>query len=391
MRIRHVLALGSLILLGCETSTSPEATRFVLQDPYATGGGQWLKGNFHMHTRHSDGSADAAEEVRTYRYAGYQVLCITDHNQYGDQDGGIVPGWQADATLHDWNGDGVVHPDHVFGSGVEAYVRDWNQPPPEWMQDRWFRPADADIRDIPLLLPGVEATFGGHHIGLVGYPPGPFDPPDQNLGFLQRNRAAGGFTFLAHPARENGRAQALAGVLPLREFEAVEIVNGLELTKGIATDATPLWDELLGMGYRLWGMANDDSHTWVGAVDAYPATTFNMVLVSEATPAGVLQALHRGAFYASTGLGFDVLYAAGDSLVASAPGANRIRFVQGGGHGVIEIAGSRGVFHLREAIPYVRVEALGETVQQLQSQWTAGAWSQPFFVARIPDSASAPR
>ena len=133
MRVRHVLALGSLIFLGCEMSTSPEATRFVLQDPYATGGGQWLKGNFHMHTRHSDGSADAAEEVRTYRYAGYQVLCITDHNQYGDQDGGIVPGWQADATLHDWNGDGKVHADHVFGSGVEAYVRDWNQPPPEWM------------------------------------------------------------------------------------------------------------------------------------------------------------------------------------------------------------------------------------------------------------------
>jgi hypothetical protein len=387
VRIRHALVLGSLFFLGCEMSTSPETTRFVLLDPYAAGG-QWLKGNFHMHTRHSDGTADAAEEVRTYSYAGYQVLCITDHNEYGDQDGGIRPGWQVDSTLHDWNGDGALHADHVFGSGVESYVRDWNRPPPAWMQDRWFRPADAGLSDVPLLLSGVEATFRGHHIGLVGYPPGPFDPPDRNLDYLQRNRAAGGFTFLAHPARENGHANALAHTLPLRAFEAIEIVNGLELTKGIPTDATPLWDELLGMGYHLWGMANDDSHTWVGAVEAEPATTFDMVLVSEATNAGVLQALHRGAFYASTGLGFDALYAAGDSLVASAPGARRIRFVEGGGHGVVEVTGSRGVYHVREAIPYVRVEALGDPVHSLQREWTQAAWSQPFFVARLRERAA---
>src|SRR5262245_3484108 len=53
VRIRHVLVLGSLFFLGCEMSTSPETTRFVLSDPYAAGG-QWLKGNFHMHTSHSD-------------------------------------------------------------------------------------------------------------------------------------------------------------------------------------------------------------------------------------------------------------------------------------------------------------------------------------------------
>jgi len=109
--------------------------------------------------------------------------------QYGDQDGGVLAGvFQADSRLHDWNGDGVLHPDHVYGSGVEASARDWDQEPPAHWRDRWFRPAGASITEVPLVLWGSDASFRnfGAYFGLVGFPPGAIDAPQPGFEWLAR-------------------------------------------------------------------------------------------------------------------------------------------------------------------------------------------------------------
>lgn len=61
---------------GCRTVDSSAAI------PY-TGSGRgmrWFKGNTHMHTLRSDGDAFPAEAAALFKRAGYNFVCITDHN-----------------------------------------------------------------------------------------------------------------------------------------------------------------------------------------------------------------------------------------------------------------------------------------------------------------------
>jgi hypothetical protein len=381
--------------------TAPPAHAcFVVEDPYARPGA-WYRGNFHVHTSHSDGALAGGDLVTMYGTDGYGVLCITDHNQHGDQDGGVLPFLQADSILHDWNGDGVVHRERVPASGVEAYVRDWARPRPKWALDDWYRPGPLDRAPAPVVLPGCEATFGGFHIGCIGHPPGWIEPPNAGTGYIQRTRGAGGFVFLAHPGDWNHVPQNLPDAIDLRGFHGIEIVNGLRLTQtfprpvaargaphtddsGCAAsgaqlpwDATPLWDGLLARGIRVWGMANDDAHTLRDSDTAYPFSAFNMLHAGAATPDGFLQALHAGAFYASNGLYFGDLSVRGDSLCVWAPGATNIRFVGWNGRLLGEAAAARAAYKFSGNEGYVRVEAAGVPAR---TPWAPRAWSQPFWL-----------
>jgi hypothetical protein len=375
-------------LTGCEHPAHDGALPVVqVDDPYCSGG-SWLRANLHMHSDHSHGLLGAAALADLYSQNGYGILAITDHNQYGDQDGGILPGkYQTDSLLHDWNGDGATHPEHVVGSGVEAYVRDWAVEPPAWARDRWYRPAEAAIEAVPLMLSGFEASYSyfGAHFVLVGYPPGPIAPPGPGFDWLGTSAAAGGFAFIAHPGNANGMASRFAAALPIAEFQGIEIANGARLTGApvpgqLVADATPLWDSLLTRGFRLWGLAGDDSHYPPGAAEQYPFTAFIMVLCPEPTEESALAALHRGAFYASTALTFEELRVAGTALRVRVPGARELRFVGSSGRLLVAMAGESAVYVFRGHEGYVRVEARGDPVQGPLNSWPQTAWSQPFRV-----------
>jgi hypothetical protein len=43
-------------------------------------GGQWYKGNLHMHTRWSDGNAFPEDAAAWYRDHGYHFVCLSDHH-----------------------------------------------------------------------------------------------------------------------------------------------------------------------------------------------------------------------------------------------------------------------------------------------------------------------
>jgi len=303
----------------------------------------------------------------------------------------------------------VLHPEWVQGSGVEAYVRDWNAPPGHWARDTWYRPQQLRWDDTPVLLSGAEVALGGIHVGLAGVPPGALEPPAASAGAIRRAREAGGFVTLAHPGEWNGRAGDLARILDLRQYHAVEIMNGLRLThtkRGSEAvrpsaaepghdddlclgdgpaDATALWDGLLSRGYRLWGIANDDSHTPPGFKVAYPFTAFDMVRTTDPSAEGFLAALHAGSFYGSTGLFFRELGAQGDSVVAWAPGAVELRFIGWGGQVLLESSSERAAYACTGTEGYVRVEATGKP--DPNHGWLWQAWSQPFYIESAPCSA----
>jgi hypothetical protein len=412
LAITAIAAAGALGLAGCrgEAPLAPPAYEcFRVADPYAMPG-IWQRGNFHMHSEHSDGALTPERLVELYSRNGYAVLCISDHNQYGNQDGGTLPQYQSDSLVYDWNGDGMLHPEHVYGSGVEAYVREWSRQPPKWAIDQWMRPALTKWEDTPVLLPGAEMSRLGWHFGVIGLPPGPLEPPNAGDGYLDRARAAGGFVTLAHPGEWNGRPGDLARVLDLHRLDAIEIMNGLRLSyqaHGIPVprpaaagdgapedacassstpDATPLWDGLLSRGYRLWGIANDDCHTWEGADAAYPFSAFDMLLTADPSAEGFLAALHSGSFYGSTGLFFRELGVRGDSVLVSAPGATRLRFIGWGGRVLQENRTDQAVYACTGNEGYVRVEATG--AQDPKHGWLLQAWSQPFYIEAAPCEAA---
>lgn len=398
--------LAALATAGCDFGApaglaAPRHACFLVADPYA-GPGDWHRGNFHMHSSHSDGSLSGSKLVELYQQYGYSVLCISDHNQYGDQDGGVPASHQVDSLVHDWNGDGILHPGHVFGSGTEAYVRDWSQPSFAWVRDGWQRRRTADWKESPIVIPGAEATFNGHHIGLLGHPGGRIESPGETPGYFTRVREAGGFIFLAHPGDWNATPYNLPRTLDLRFFDAIEIVNGLRLTHTFETsktatagdggedrecgateawDATPLWDGLLVRGWHLWGMANDDSHTWVGAPAAYPFSTFNMIHTADPTATGFIAALRQGAFYGSTGLFFVDLGVRDGDVTAWAPEAEHIRFIGWGGRVLQETDGPRARYHPQGDEGYIRIEA---RAAPSRDPWPRQAWSQPFWLQAAP-------
>ncbi len=403
LSVLAALSAALWAVAGCTDQAVEAPPRFACFrtiDPYA-GAGAWHRGNFHMHSRHSDGAEPGDKLVQLYLAQGYSVLCLSDHNEYGDQDGGVLPSLQGDSLPHDWNNDGIAQPLHVYGSGTEAYVRDWSKPGPPWSLDQWVRDASMDWSAMPVLLPGAEFTNNGLHVGLVGYPGGGIEPPSQKtvrvLPAAQRTRLAGGFVFLAHPAEWT--PQNLEKELDLGLLDGIEVANGLRLTQSVQSepnkpgavdagcsaslpwDATPLWDGLLARGHRLWGLANDDSHTWVGAATAYPFTAFDMIRTDDPTATGFMKALHAGSFYASTGLVFAEIGVRDGTIVALAPEATQIRFIGWGGRVLAHADAGRGEYRPRGDEGYVRVEVSGTPTT---TKWAPMAWSQPFWIENAP-------
>ncbi len=386
-RSRHALrtvAVLAATAVGCIHSNHDGSESFTVHDPHAVAGA-WYKANLHMHSTHSDGRFDPEAWVQLYRDAGYTLLAITDHNQYGDQDGGVSSRHQRDAVLRDWNGDGVLHPEHRLGSGVEAYVRDWTQPRPDWMLDVWHRPADADLRDVPVLLPGFEASYSyfGAHFGVVGHPAGPIDPPRPGFAWLAPAEDARGFAFIAHPGDASSAKAALelTEAIPAERFHAMEIVNGQRLTRGENADATQLWDALWTAGFRLWGLANDDAHKPPGETDSFPFSAYTMVRCASPTERGFLDALRAGSFYASTGLEFATLRLVdGERIEVHVPGAESVTFIGAGRVVLHHQTGETATYVVQGSEGYVRVEATGDVVEAPRNAWRRAAWSQPFRI-----------
>jgi hypothetical protein len=117
---------------------------------------------------------------------------------------------------------------------------------------------------------------------------------------------------------------------------------------------TPFWDELLTAGHRLWGFANDDFHDPVDFDNA-----FNMVLVDEVSPQGVVGAAKAGRCFASTGLLLEAISVQDGRVDVVVDSECEGRFVGPGG---VELSRGQGRRFTHEAggEAYVRFEAEAE-------------------------------
>ena len=242
-----------------------------------------LKGGLHCHTTRSDGSVEPDEVIRIHYDHGYDFLALTDHRYYNyinyapDVPITIIPGMEFDNTFEYGKGFRCFHtvcigPAKEDGNGFE--------------QDQ--RPAS-----------GKAKTQEEYQL------------------YLDEIHAKGNLTIYCHPQWSS---------TPTRCFDklegdfAMEIWNsGCVIECDMDNDAA-YWDELLGQGKVIYGVATDDGH----AKDQH---CIGWVMVrAENNLGAILTALKEGRFYSSCGPEIYNFYVEDGKAVVECSPACKIRF-----------------------------------------------------------------
>jgi len=298
---------------------------------------RWFKGNTHTHTLESDGDASPDAVIEWYKKHGYSFLVISDHNVFVD------PARFANLT------------DSSF-----------------------------------LLIPGEELSTSFEkkpvHVNGLNIPGVIEQRTDSTLnGTLQKNidavRQAGGLPHINHP---NFRWALSAEVIAqVKNARLIEIFNGhpeVHNQGGFdSPGAEEIWDRLLTGGKRVYGIAVDDAHHFLGEFSpdrANPGRGWVVVRAKSLTPPDIIAGLEAGRFYSSTGVELDTL------ITTAARMEIRIRpkgdfkyvteFVGDGGKVLLRTGGNPAVYELSGSPRYIRARVKD----------SAGhfAWTQPAFV-----------
>lgn len=348
------------------------------------------KANLHCHTRHSDGSAFCDDMARRYEELGFRILAMSDHDAYGDQDGGVYyPEFQKDQVVHDWDGDGVLHETREYRSGVEAYVRDYSKPGPEWVTRNWqlYRPGEF------VVFNSLESSFGHPHCNCIEPPPGRIPRPREGLGFVKWCKDNGGVVFLNHPGVFAANPTTFLDGPETQTVDGLEVMNGCTARDnrkgnnphGRLGFAEDVWDQYLNEGRQLWGFANDDAHAADPAVFCGPASAWNVVWAKELTKASVLDSLRHGAFYATCGVEVDRIEITAETLTVHSPNATHIAVIGDGGRELVRVDGQEIRYRLDGSEEWLRVKLWNDTIAHPgeSAQYVQQAWLQPILVDRL--------
>ncbi|MEP6493845.1 MAG: CehA/McbA family metallohydrolase [bacterium] len=351
---KHNLAtLATLIL---SAATLPAQTQ-------STPTQHWYRGNTHTHSLNSDGDSPPDSLARWYRDHGYAFLFITDHEKITDpaplnglygKPGSflLIAGQEVTQRVVDSAHADKKRQAHVNGLGVGSVV-------------------------MPLGTSGLANGITMRE----GYA--------RNIAAI---RAAGGIAQVNHP---NFRwSVRLSDLVDLPDSTLLEIANahtgvnnrGAKDADGRDVPSTEaLWDSLLSRGKLLFAVGDDDEHSLLPKDnDEYeltrPGRSWVMVRADALTADAIVRALHRGDFYASTGV--TLREQAADThmirVVMDAPTNDDRRFttefVGKGGRVLATVAGREAEYHIRGDEGYVRARITDSNGYH--------AWTQPVVVPR---------
>ncbi|MGI8617690.1 MAG: CehA/McbA family metallohydrolase [Gemmatimonadaceae bacterium] len=325
--------------------------------PPSLQGQQWFRGNTHTHTSNSDGDSPPDSVVRWYREADYDFLFITDHERITDV-GPLNARWGAPGRFLVLAGEEVTqlvadagHPDrrrqaHVNGLGLQHVVT---------------RLGERGIAD------GISMR----------------DAYARNIAEIRR---AGGIAQVNHPNfRWSVRLEDLTTLPDSTLFEiwnahtGVNNLGGVDSMGRAVPSAEALWDSLLTRGKLLFGVADDDSHSFRPSdADSYaltrPGRAWIMARADTLTESAILGAIRRGDFYASTGVTLRELTTTGAALiVAVAPVADSrytIEFIGAGGRVLATVYDRRAEYAIRGGEGYVRARVTDSNGRKAWTQAT---------------------
>lgn len=320
------------------------------------GAQHWYRGNTHAHTLNSDGDSPPGDVVRWYREHGYQFTFITDHEFITDVEplnglygaAGrflVLSGQEVSQRVDD-----PAHPDgvrqaHVNALGVTRVI---------WPVGERYVARGMTIADTYARNGAAIAAAGG--IMQVNHPNFRWSVPMEQLFRLPDSTLFE--IWNGHPMIYNqGGTDSLGHVMPSSEA---------------------LWDTLLTRGRLLWGIGDDDSHSFRpehadDPDEARPGRAWIMVRADTLAPEAILRAIRRGDFYASTGVTLSAYQAdpASIRLVITQSLDRRYRtdFIGAGGRVLATIHGTRAEYRLRGDEGYVRARVTDSSGRM--------AWTQP--------------
>lgn len=321
-----------LILLACLVT-------LLTTSGYSQPKDRWFKGNTHTHTLNSDGDSTPDVVVTWYRERGYNFLFITDHEYITD----VAP---------------------LNGLFARA--------------------------DQFLVISGQEVTdsFGGkpYHSNGLGVTKA-IMPAKLNgaVATLQKNIdeivAGGGVAQVNHP--NFGWALTAEHLIALKNYSLLEIHNGHILVNNQGSIDSPsaesLWDAVLSTGKAVYGIADDDSHSFKRIGDptaSTPGHGWIYVRAKELTRNSILEGLRTGNFYASTGVELtDVEMGPRQvsvSIKALTNSRYRTQFIGKNGKTLAETGTNPAVYQITGNEGYVRARIVESNGKM--------AWTQPVFV-----------
>jgi hypothetical protein len=340
LRSRVVLAVVTFALLAPVDSFSLSAS-----DPASEPSPRFWKGNTHAHTTNSDGDSPPEVVTRWYQDRGYNFLVLSDHNYltaegtfpYTRKDDFILIQGEEVTAHYQPTGNEDKRPVHVNALNLRAVIEPWN---------------------------GSEAA----------------ETVQRNV---DRIRDAGAVPHVNHP---NFRwALTAQDLLRVSRYRLLEIWNGHPHVHNEGGGERPsleaVWDELLGAGQVVYGIAVDDAHHFQGEFAAgrsNPGRGWIAVRASRLEPRALMQALEAGEFYASTGVTLRDVRADRESLAVSIAAEADFRYTTrfvGPGGAVLATCGElECAYRFTGRGAYVRATVTDSAGRK--------AWVQPVFPAR---------
>lgn len=323
--------------------------------------GRWFKGNTHAHSLNSDGDVPVDEVVRWYRTHGYHFTFITEHEYFTD----VAPlnalfaaanrflvlaGQEVTQRVEDRSHPGGARQAHVNALGTNRLVLPLGE------------------RNLATGM-SIAATFARNG---------------------QAIRDAGGIMQVNHP--NFLWSVPLADMMDLPDSTLFELWNGHPIVYNLGgTDSTghvmpsteARWDSILSRGKLLFGVADDDSHSFrpedAGNPDlARPGRGWIWVRADTLSPTAILDALRRGDFYSSTGIVLrDLRVSPGEYRLEITPAGDRRYLTEFIGHGGRVLATSttlRPVYRITGNEGYVRARVSDSSGRM--------AWTQAVRVRR---------
>ncbi len=302
-------------------------------------GQRWYKGNTHTHTLESDGDSPPEYVARWYKEHRYNFLVLSDHNVLTDP---AALAHLVDSTFILIPGEEVTSsyertPVHVNGLNIR------------WLVE-------------PQVGPDIVATIQAN---------------------VDAVREAEGVPHINHP---NYRwAFGAAEIAQVENDRLLEIYNGHPLVHNEGGGGSPgleeVWDQLLTMGKRIYGIAVDDAHHFQGEFSAErvnPGRGWVSVKAASLSPDAILGSMERGLFYASTGVVLeDVIITAG-RIEIRIKGKGDFKytttFLGDGGRELLRVGGPLAAYERDGTLSYVRA--------RVDDSSGARAWIQPVFVTR---------
>jgi hypothetical protein len=324
--------------------------------PETEGQSRWFKGNTHAHSLNSDGDVPVDEVVRWYRGHGYHFTFITEHEYFTDVSplnglfaGAnrflVIAGQEVTQRVADAKHTGGVRQAHVNALGTNRLVMPVGE------------------RNIATDLT-IAQTYARNGTAI---------------------RAAGGIMQVNHP--NFIWSVPLQDMMDLPDSTLFELWNGHPIVYNLGgTDSTgqvmlsteARWDSVLSRGKLLYGVADDDAHSYKPQDAenpdlARPGRGWIWVRADTLSPAAIIGAMRRGDFYASTGITLrDLKVSTTEYAIEIAPAGDRrylTEFIGRNGRVLARSTTFRPTYRITGTEGYVRARVTDSSGRM--------AWTQP--------------